>query len=648
MTPASHGAFLELLASVGMFVLLLAPVGYALLRALTRAPQQQADLALALGVGFAAVMPLLLAEAWLRAPILVLPATVLSVISLRNELKRLLEPRGLAALLALPLLLASLAVLVDGGDMRVEPAGLSFRVGFDVSDRAFYAMVAQEMRQAPPPITENPLFAGVPFPYSFFPALAGLLIQRYAGAPLLGVFLCYLPAAAFLFIGLAIECFLREIGTVSRVTRALTALLVVLGGDLSFLVPAHNLTALERTRGFLVFHSFSAECLYYNPWMFGLPLVLVWLTLARRWLRGGGREWLMLVGLVSGALWETKLFALLPLCLGAFVGALLSKRSRLLALASVAVAGALPWVLLTSLSGSSREGSPLAPWLLYPVRVALGVIFGPGFAASLARDGLSGAVALGLFTVPFLVGALGVRLLGLPRLVVGCRSSDRDLHLLIAISLGSAACLGLLLVGNPVPTDGVQFLILPQLLTWLYAGPALAAWLAAPSLAARAVGCMLLALAVGGPGRYLALKLFPESFTAEGSMDRRFQLLSRDARDACAWLAEPKRAAGRVMVPLGGDPEDVGGLKPFYIAAASGHRLVAVAGEFNLSPRLAETRRRAVQAFYETQSADEAERILESWAVRWVWEQRGSPLRFRSARLSRAFSLGEVTLYEFR
>jgi uncharacterized membrane protein len=352
---------------------------------------------------------------------------------------------------------------------------------------------------------------------------------------------------------------------------------------------------------------------------------------------------------VSGALWETKLFALVPLCLGAVLGALLLRSSRLLGLASAAVAGALPWILLTSLSGSSREGPPLVPSLFYPVRVALAVIFGPALPASLARDGVSGAALLALATVPFLMGGLGVRLLGMPRLVERCRSADRDLHvLLIAVSLGLAACLGLLLVGNPVPTDGVQFLILPQLLAWLYAGPALAALLARAGLAARLGGVVLLALALAGPGRYVALKILPESFTGEGAMDRRFQLLSGDARDACAWLANPKRAEGRVIVPLAGDPEDVGGLKPFYVAAVSGRRLVAVAGEFNLSPRLAEDRRQAVRALYDTESADEGERILESWRVRWVWEQRGSPLRFRSARLSRVFSSRDVTVYEFR
>ena len=103
-----------------------------------------------------------------------------------------------------------------------------------------------------------------------------------------------------------------------------------------------------------------------------------------------------------------------------------------------------------------------------------------------------------------------------------------------------------------------------------------------------------------------------------------------------------------MIVPLAGDPEDVGGLKPFYIGAVSGSRLVAVPGDFNLSSRLAEERRQSVLVFYETQSADEAERILETWGARWVWEQRGSPLRFRSTRLSRAFGSGDVTLYEFR
>ena len=363
MSLASPAALLALLGSTGVFALLVVPVGYALLRAASGEAPRQTDLGIAAGVGFAVVMPLALAEGWLRAPVL-LPAAVVSVLSLRKELGRLFEPRGLAAMLALPFLLGLLAALVDCGDMRADSGGLSFRIGFDVSDRAFYAMVAEEMRRAPPPLTENPVFAGVPFPYSFFPGLAGLVVHHYAGASLLEVFFCHLPVAAFMFIGLAVDSFLRETGIASRAARVLTALLVVLGGGLSFLVPALNLTAMERTSGFLVFHSFSAECLYYNPWMFGLPLLLVGLTLARRWLRGSGAGSLVLAALVLGALWETKLFAFLPIVLGALIGGVLLRRARLLLLTAALVAGGLPWILLTSLSGSSREGPPLVPFAL--------------------------------------------------------------------------------------------------------------------------------------------------------------------------------------------------------------------------------------------------------------------------------------------
>ena len=57
----------------------------------------------------------------------------------------------------------------------------------------------------------------------------------------------------------------------SLLSRALTPALCVLGGDLSFLFPARGTMGAERSAHFLAFCSFSAESLYYNPWMLALP-----------------------------------------------------------------------------------------------------------------------------------------------------------------------------------------------------------------------------------------------------------------------------------------------------------------------------------------------------------------------------------------
>jgi len=640
------GAFLSLLFVVG----LLGVVGYALLQLLLGDSLEAADFGTALGVGYSVVLPLAAAERALGWHLLIVPAWLLSAWWLRRRWRAIATGELLRALV-LPAALVLLSLVANAGDIRFGPGTIAFRAGFDVSDRAFYGLVGQELLRALPPSLEHPLFSGVSFTYSFFPALLGVLLHAYAGAELLTTFMVYLPAVSFALIGITVDSLLREMGEASSWCRGLTALLLVLGGDLSFLVVTRNPTALERTGHFLSFHSFAAESLYYNTWALALPLVFVALTLASRWLREGRWGHLVLAGLVTGELWETKVFALLPLLGGLLAVSLVERRRRPLLLALVTAAFAIPWMTLTLLTGGEGRGAPLRFSLLYPVRMSLALVEGlqdlAGYAIPGAMPWPVRFAALGMATLVFLVGSFGARLIGLPRLVAASRAEE-GLHRYVAASVGIAVLSSLVLVGNPVPTDAAQFLILAQCLAWLYAGPRLAKLFGDRRAAIRTLALFLVAGAVVNPVRYVIRKASPGMLTPVSAVyDRLFVQLSPDATSACKWLEEHAQPHERLLLPLSGDPGDIGGLKPLYVALVSKRRLAAYSADFSIDPAVATARRGAAGVVFDTEDRSEGESALRALAVRWVWQEDMVPLRFHSSRLTRRFSSGSVTLYEF-
>ena len=108
-------------------------------------------------------------------------------------------------------------------------------------------------------------------------------------------------------------------------------------------------------------------------------------------------------------------------------------------------------------------------------------------------------------------------------------------------------------------------------LSWLYAGPAVAragggrAWVAVP----------LAGLAMASPVLSIARKVAPERLTPPHALDRVRVTLRPDTVRACEWLRTHSKPGDRVVLPLSGDPEDVGGTKPLLVAALSGRRVSA-------------------------------------------------------------------------
>jgi hypothetical protein len=631
------------LAGTLAFVLLLAPPGYWLLRRAGGGAPRALDLGLALGVGWSAVLPLLWLERLLGAPVLVLPAVALSVIALRREWAGWPTPRPDRLFWLLPVLAGALVFWVDGADARWDAAGASFRAGFDVTDRAFYGLVSQEIARSPPPSMQNPLFAGAPLSYSFFPALAGLLLHLYGGQAVLTASLLVLPVAGFAFLALALDALLREWGHVSTAARALTLLLCVLGGDLSFAFPARGVAGGERTAHFLAFCSFSSESLYYNPWVFGLPLLLVVLVLAGRWLEGRGSGWLWLAAWCLAALWQTKVFACVPLLLGAGLAALLLRQRRLALLAAASALLTVPWAA-TSLAARASGFRPFVPAPFCPVMLSLSVHPQWRALADLCASAdawVRWPAALGA-TAIVLAGGMGVRLVGLPGLLR--RARQDALGAWLGLAMACAVVLSLTIGGQPTLLDCVQFLMLPQLLLWIFAGPRLGEWVAAGG-ARRAVALLLAALACVGPLGYVLRKARPEWFPAAPSVDRLRVRLSSDALAAADWLARSPRGRANLVADWRagfGDP----GRRPVYVALIAGKRLAANAENAHVAPALADERRRMVAEVYDTADAARAEALLDALRADWVWVDTARPLRFQSERLPLRARFPGVEIHE--
>lgn len=636
------------LIALAVFGLLLAPTGYWLIHRLDGTPPRARDLGLALGVGFAAVIPLLWLERVAGLPVLVLPATVASVVALRRQWRGFLaEPVGLPFLL-LPLALAALAFWADAGDVRWSGGAASVRLGFEMADRAFYALVSQEVLRDPTPAMQNPLFAGVTFAYTYFPALAGLLLHLYGGLDLLSVFQVHLPVVSFAFIALAVDRALLEWGVTSIAARIVTPLLCVLGGDLSFLFPAEGVMGARRSAQFLAFCSYSAESLTYNPWMIAFPLVLVGLVLASRYLREGGRGRLLLAAWSVAALWQTKVFACVPLVLGLLAAAALLRRRRLVELAVATSVLALPWMVLSTIGGDGTGPRPLGLDLLYPVALSLSVHPKWRALSDLCASATNGFVrwpAIAVATAIFFACGLGVRLLGAGLLVRRVRRDETGLWTALALALAAALVLGVFVVGHPLALNGAQFLILPQLLLWMLVGPWLADALAAGT-ARRLLALVLLLVACVSPVRYLAFKAWPGRF-APRQVDGLRSELPAGTVAAATWLAGQPASGANLLVDWRARAKDPGGRTALYVAVLSGRRLLAYDETHSVAETFADERRRQVAEIYDTADAARAEALLDALGVRWVWVDASHPLRFSSARLGLRLQGDGVAIHEY-
>jgi hypothetical protein len=246
-----------------------------------------------------------------------------------------------------------------------------------------------------------------------------------------------------------------------------------------------------------------------------------------------------------------------------------------------------------------------------------------------------------LATLIFLLGAYGLRLAGATRLRMALRADDSGVHAWIACAIALGTLASLVVRGNPMGINGIQFLTFALYLAWLYAGPALAA-------ARRPLAALLVALAVTSPVGYVARKLAPERWTAPDSLDREWVLLDAATLQACEWLRVNAPASDRVVLSLDPTPGDRGILKPLIVAALAHKRLAAFNVPFGVSQtRLAE-RRRLADSIYAEADPRAVASAISGLQADWIWAEDARPLRATPSCITPHDAAAGVRLWRVR
>src|SRR3954453_10507970 len=303
---------------------------------------------------------------------------------------------GIIALAFLPLYYTNFTWQPDG-TMRVYP----------VSDVLFHIAVANELTHTIPP--QAPVFAGHPLSYHYGMDLAVAMFARATGLDTRDLTVRFVPT---LFVGLSmlsVFCFSRK-WLRSGYFGALVVFLVFFGADFSF-IPG----LLLGEKGDWSLRYFSAPAVvtlfYFNPILPALGVLFAGFFCLDRYVHERSRAWLFLAAMLFVALIEVKMLMagqlMCSLALAAVIYLIFFSNADLFKIGTCTAIAAIPlvcWMLLKNRS-SAQIVTKFEPWLYVSHAMQM---LGLG-------NRLSGPLAFTLVALPiFLVGCLGLRLVGIP------------------------------------------------------------------------------------------------------------------------------------------------------------------------------------------------------------------------------------------
>ncbi len=306
---------------------------------------------------------------------------------------------GIIALAFLPLYYSNFTWQPDG-TMRVYP----------VPDMLFHIAIANELTHTVPP--QAPVFAGHPLSYHYGMDLVVAMFARASGLDTRDLTVRFVPT---LFVGLSmltVFCFSRN-WLRSGYFGALVVFLVFFGADFSF-IPG----LLLGEKGDWSLRYFSAPAVvtlfFTNPILPGLGVLFAGLFCLDRYMRERSRAWLFLGALLFVALIELKMLMaaqfMCSLALAAVVYLIFFSDADLFKVAGCTAVAAVPlvcWVLLRNRS-SAQIVTKFEPGLY--VSHAMQTL---GFS-----NWLSSPLAFAVVALPiYLVGCLGLRLIGIPAIL---------------------------------------------------------------------------------------------------------------------------------------------------------------------------------------------------------------------------------------
>jgi hypothetical protein len=315
---------------------------------------------------------------------------------------------GVAVLALLPQHYTNLTRRPDG-TMRVRP----------IPDVFLHIAIANELTHTVPP--QSPVFSGYPLTYHYGMDLAVAMFANATGLNTRDLTLRFVPTLFLALSMLSVFCFSRGwLG--SGYFAVLVVFLVFFGEDFAF-IPG----LLQGEKGDWSVRYFSVPTVwslfYTNPMLPGVGLLFAGLFCLQRYLRERGGVWLLLSAVLSVALMEVKILTaahvMCSLGFAAVVYLLLFRNADLFKVAALTAALAAPLVLSVFLGNKSGGEITTAfdPWLYVShMMEALGM-----------KNRLTGVVAFTGIALPiYLVGCLGLRVIGVPAILSALFRPDRQ------------------------------------------------------------------------------------------------------------------------------------------------------------------------------------------------------------------------------
>lgn len=450
---------------------------------------------------------------------------------------------GIGLLAFLPQYGTNLTLQKDG-TIKIYPA-------YDVF---FHLAVANELTHSIPP--QAPVFAGQPLNYHYGMDLAVAMFANATGLPTEDLLFRFMPALFLTLSILSVFCFARA-WLNSGYFGALVAFLVFFGEDFSF-VPGFFLG--EKTDWSIFFFKVPTvlSLFYINAMLPALGLLFAGFFCLQRYLRERTTAWLILSTVLFVGLVEVKLFtaAHIMCCLGigAIIYGLVFKALDLFRVAALTAILTIPFVLSVFLHnrGGAHFVTAFVPWT-YVSNAMTAMGMKNWFANSFAFA----AIALPLY----LIGCLGLRILGIPRVLGAIVRPTGPSGLRFVLALFVVTGVIITLMVQIVPADSVNaynnsawFLAQSKYVMWLFSVEVLQK-LCRRSVIKRqsraVVGFTLttaaIALSIPSTVQHFLLERYPNRVHGS-STNSANQSYSKDVVEALAHLKQEARP-GDVVLP---------------------------------------------------------------------------------------------------
>jgi hypothetical protein len=360
---------------------------------------------------------------------------------------------------------------------------------YDSLDLSYYAAVSAEAVHTVPPTA--PYYSGHELNYAYYPQLVLAMVHRFAGVSMLDIYFKFAWPAFLVVAMLAAFLLTRSIATTG--TAFLAVALIMFAGDFSYLaawyLPHENFNwdyVLWPTN----FLAPTMETLHFNSWTPSMPILFTGLwcfTQGCRLRSTHGRSqfrWLAMAAVLFGVLFQFKPFAFIVLSAALVAASIFSggdREARWRYLATLVAGGAvaLPFVYRSLRLYADRRSELRIDYFVLPLRMLIKLDLFDQLTAWSGRVApvpwMARPLLLGVATLLFLAGGLGVRLLGarpLWRALNASRSEAAAIWRLLAWIVIAGIAIPFVLVTEPY-NDTLQFYQTGLYVAWLFTAVAL-------------------------------------------------------------------------------------------------------------------------------------------------------------------------------